>query len=130
MGARQRTEIERTADDVGACTGGPEAEPTRCCTLLTQDSVGEATWIQLLVGTVNMKYRFSDDPLERLRIASVRLPLGTELLEWEATSFATFTIETRSTAELAYFVDRLFVDVLGCDDADYDVRAMIEEIGE
>jgi hypothetical protein len=125
MGETQRLAIARAAVDVGACSG-PEVVPTKCCTLLTQDALGAKTWIQILPGTVNMTYPFADDPLERLRIASVRTPFGTELLEWEASSFATFTMTTVLEADIAYFVDQLFVEVLGCDDAGYEVQAMIE----
>ena len=128
MGERQRQEIERGVVEVGACDGGAQEAPSRCCTIVAQNALGAPTWIQILAGTVNMLYPFAGDPLEQLRVCSVRAPHGLELIEWQPTSFATFGVSAGSAGEWAFFVDQLFTHVLGCGEADYEPRLMIETL--
>ena len=128
MGERQRHEIERGAIEVGAGDAGAQGAPSRCCTIVAQNASGAPTWIQVLAGTVNMLYPFVGDPLEHLRVCSVRTPHGLELIEWQPTSFATFRVAAGSAGELAFFVDQLFTHVLGCDESDYEPSLMIEDL--
>ena|SRR5215813_3545809 len=128
MGDTQRQIIKRSAIEAGACPSDGDAEPTHCCTLEAENTLGAPVWIQLLAGSVNMHYPFADDPVERLRVCGMRMPVGLELLEWTASSFATFSITSTSADEMAFFVDQLFTQVLGCDDAAYEPRAVIEAL--
>jgi len=128
MGDIQRQIIKRGANEAGACSGDASAEPTHCCTFEAQNIDGAPVWIQVLTGTVNMHYPFATDPVEQLRTGGVQIPNGLELLEWEANSFATFSLSRISADELASFVDQLFTEVLGCDDAAYQPRAVIEAL--
>ena len=130
MGDIQRQIIKRAAIEAGACPSDDDAEPAHCCTLETENKLGTPVWIQLLAGSVNMHYPFAADPVEQLRICGIRMPNGIELLEWEASSFATFSLPRISADDLAFFVDQLFTQVLGCDDAAYVPRAVIEELDE
>jgi len=128
MGDTQRQIIKRGAIDAGACPSDDDAEPTHSCTLEAENKLGASVWIQVLAGSVNMHYPFTTDPIEQLRVCRVRAPIGLELLEWEAASFATFSISRISADDLAFFVDQLFTLVLGCDDAAYEPRVVIEEL--
>lgn len=124
----QRREIERGLIDAGAVSADPNAEPTHCCTIVSQDAAGSQVWIQALTGSVNMMYPFEQEPLEKLRVSSVRSPLGMELIEWQPTAFATFAVSTVTVGELAFFLEQLFTRVLGCDEADYETQIMIETL--
>jgi hypothetical protein len=128
MSDTQRQIIQQAAIDADACPVDVDAEPTHCCTLEAKNTIGGPVWIQVLAGSVNMHYPFANDPLERIRSCGIRMPVGLELLEWEASSFATFSVASISAGELAFFVDQLFTQVLGCDDAAYEPRAVIEEL--
>jgi len=128
MGETQREIIKRAAIEVSACPDDGDAEPTHCCTLEAENTLGAPVWIQVLAGSVNMEYPFANDPVERLRACGLEIPKRLELLEWEASSFATFSITDISVDELAFLVDQLFTQVLGCDDAAYKPRAAIEAL--
>ena len=128
MGETQRQSIKQGAIEAGACPTDAESEPTHCCTFEAENTLGAPVWIQVLAGSVNMHYPFATDPVEKLRGCGISMPSGLELLEWEASSFATFSITSISADELALLVDQLFTQVLGCDDASYEPRALIEEL--
>ncbi len=128
MSETQRREMERGLIEAGAASSDPSAEPTHCCTIVSQDATGAQVWIQALTGSVNMTYPFEQEPLEKLRVSSVRSPLGMELIEWQPASFATFAVQTITVGELAFFLEQLFTRVLGCDEADYETKIMIETL--
>jgi hypothetical protein len=128
MGDTQRQIIKRAAVEAGACGDNGDAEPTHCCTLQAENTLGATVWIQVLAGSVNMLYPFTNDPVQRLRGCGIRMPIGLELLEWQASSFATFSVTRMSADDLAFFVDQLFIQVLDCDDAAYEPRAAIEQL--
>lgn len=108
---------------------GPDGSPAACGMIEALAATGEHVWIQVLAGTVNMLYPFEDDPLERLRRVGVRSPLGLELIETSAREFATFSVPDSTSRFVAFFVDRLFVLVLGCEDEAYDPRGSVEALG-
>jgi hypothetical protein len=120
--------IERGVVEAGACDAGPDDAPTRCCTVVAQNASGAMTWVQVLAGSVNMMYPYAGDPVETLRVCSVRSPQGLEVIEWEPTSFATFEVPASSARELAFFVHQLFTMVLGCDEAGYEPTTMVETL--
>ena len=88
--------------------------------------LGSELWLQVMPGTVNMAYPFTEEPLELLRRRGVRGPAGLYLVEWVAGEYATFGFGDVSPRDHAFFVDQLFVKVLGCDDASYTVKTTIE----
>jgi hypothetical protein len=89
---------------------------------------GSEVWIQAMAGTVNMAYPFTEGPLELLRRLGVRGPADIYLVEWAAGEYATFGFGNILPRDHATFVDQLFVKVLGCDDASYKPKALIEPL--
>ena len=79
-------------------------------------------------GTINMAYPFTDEPLELLSRRGVRSPSDIYTVEWAAGEYATFGFGDISPRDHAFFVDQLFVKVLGCDDASYKFKALIEPL--
>ena len=128
MGANQIAVMEPSLREVYKGISGPDDPPTSCCTLEATTLSGSQVWIQVMPGTVNMAYPFIDEPLELLRREGVRSPSDMYLVEWAAGEYATFGFNNISPRDHAFFVDRLFVKVLGCDDASYKFKALIEPL--
>src|SRR4051812_48253516 len=99
MGAEQMRAIEGGVAAAYEGVAGPDDPPRRCCTITALDSAGAPVWVQVLAGSVNLLYPYASDPIERLRISSVRSPLGLELIEWQAETFATFALPTTTPRE-------------------------------
>jgi hypothetical protein len=128
MGANQIAEMEPSLSEVYKGISSPDDPPTSCCTLEAATLSGSQLWIQVMPGTVNMAYPFIDEPLELLRRQGVRSPSDIYLVEWVAGEYATFGFSDISPRDHAFFVDQLFVKVLGCDDASYELRKSIEQM--
>lgn len=128
MGANQIAEMEPSLTEVYKDISGPDDPPTSCCTLEAQTLSGSEVWIQVMPGTVNMAYPFAEEPLGLLRRQGVRGPAGLYLVEWEPGVYATFGFGEITPRDHAHFVDQLFVSVLGCDDAGYELKTSIEPL--
>ena len=128
MGTRQIDTIETGIRTANKGITSPDDKPKLCCTLETKNSLGNDVWIQVFAGTVNSMYPFGDEPMQRLRSIGVNAPSGIILIEWEASSFATFGVESVSTRDQAAFVDQLFVRLLGCIEGAYDLDSTIEDL--
>lgn len=128
MGADQIAEMEPSLTQVYQGISSPDDPPTSCCTLEAMTLSGSEVWIQVMPGTVNMAYPFTEEPLELLHRQSVRSPSDIYLVEWAAGEYATFGFGDISPREHAFFVDQLFVKILGCDDASYQLKTSIEQL--
>ena len=128
MGANQIAEMEPSLSEVYKGVSSPDDPPTSCCTLEAMTLVGAEVWIQVMPGTVNMAYPFTEEPFDLLRRQGVRSPSDIYLVEWAAGEYATFGFGDISPRDHASFVDRLFVKVLGCDDASYQLKTSIEQL--
>lgn len=128
MGEKQIAGMGPCVGDVYEGIGGPEDPPTSCCTLEALTPSGSEVWVQVMPGTVNMSYPLTEEPLELLRVRGVRSPQGLYLVEWSAGEFATFGFDHITPGEHAAFVDQLFVKVLGCDDAGYELKTSTERL--
>ena len=126
MGANQIAEMEPSLREVYKGISGPDDPPTACCTLEAVNLSGSEVWLQVMPGTVNMAYPFTEEPVELLRSRGVRSPAGFYLVEWAAGEYVTFGFDDIPPRDHAFFVDQLFVKVLGCDDAGYEIKAAIE----
>jgi hypothetical protein len=128
MGAKQIAEMEPSMREVYKGVNGPDDPPTACCTFETVNLAGSEIWLQAMAGTVNMAYPFAEEPLALLSRQGVRSPAGLYLVEWTTGEFATFGFDNTSPRDHAFFVDQLFVKVLGCDDEGYALKATIESL--
>lgn len=128
MGSSQIARMEPGLREVYRGVSGPDDPPTACCTLTATTPAGSEVWIQVLPGTVNMSYPFTDEPLALLRRQGVRSPPDTYLVEWAAGEYATFGFGDIPARDHATFVDQLFVKVLGCDEASYEPETAIEAL--
>ena len=128
MGANQIAEMEASLSEVYKGISSPDDPPTSCCTLEAMTLLGSEVWIQVMPGTVNMAYPFTEEPFDLLRRQGVRSPSDIYLVEWAAGEYATFGFGDISPRDHASFVDQLFVKVLGCDDASYQLKTSIEQL--
>ena len=128
MGAHQIAQMEPSVSEVYKGISSLDDPPSVCCTLEAMTLSGAKVWIQVLPGTVNMAYPFTEEPLDLLLRQGIRSPSDIYLVEWAAGEYATFGFGDISARDHAFFVDQLFVKVLGCDDASYEVRTLIEPL--
>lgn len=128
MGANQIAEMEPSLSQVYQGISSPDDSPTSCCTLEAMTLSSSEVWIQVMPGTVNMAYPSTEEPLELLHRQGVRSPADIYLVEWAAGEYATFGFGNISPKEHALFVDQLFVKILGCDDASYQLKTSIEQL--
>ncbi|HMF54980.1 MAG TPA: hypothetical protein VK619_01355 [Pyrinomonadaceae bacterium] len=128
MGASQIAEMEPSIGEVYKGISEPDDPPTSCCSLEATTLQGSEVWIQAMPGTVNMAYPFTEEPLEMLRKQNVNSPPDIYLVEWSAGEFATFGFGDISSRDHAFFVDQLFVKILGCDDSSYKLKILIEPL--
>jgi hypothetical protein len=128
MGANQIAKIELSLREIYKGVSGPDDPPAFCCTMEAINLSGSRLWVQAMAGTVNMAYPWSKDPLEFLRAQGVRCPLDIYLVEWAAGEYATFGFDNMSPRDHATFVDQLFVKVLHCEDANYEVSSLVEPL--
>lgn len=128
MGANQIAAMEPSLSEVYKGISSPDDLPTSCCTLEAMTLSGSGVWIQVMPGTINMAYPFTEEPLDLLRRQGVRSPSDIYLVEWSAGEYATFGFGDISARDHAFLVDQLFVKVLGCDDASYELKILIEPL--
>ena len=128
MGAEQIAEMEPSLSEVYKGISSPDEPPTLCCTLESTTLSGSEVWIQVMPGTINMSYPFTEEPLELLSRQGVRSPSDIYLVEWTAGEYATFSFGDISPRDHAFFADQLFVKLLGCDDAAYKLKMLIEPL--
>jgi hypothetical protein len=77
-------------------------------------SVDDASaWVQVVDGVLNVAYRWSDEPLPRLRTAVRSFPSETTCTDWQPNSYATIEIPHMEPEKMAEFVARVFVDLHG-----------------
>ncbi len=128
MGAKQIAEMEPSLREVYEGVNGPDDPPPACCTMETTTLSGSEVWLQVMAGTVNMAYPLTEEPLELLQRQGIRTPAGFYMVEWAAGEYATFGFDNIPPSEHAAFADQLFVKVLGCDDASYELKFSIEPL--
>jgi hypothetical protein len=128
MGANQILKMEPSLREIYKGISGPDDPPAFCGTMEAINLSGTKVWVQAMPGTVNMAYLSTDEPLEYLRAQAVRCPFDIYLVDWAAGEYATFGFDNLSPRDHATFVDQLFVKVLKCDDATYDVSILIEPL--
>ena len=128
MGANRIAEMEPCVSEVYKGISSEDDPPTLCCTLEAITLLGSEVWVQVMAGTVNMAYPSAEEPLELLRRQGVRSPPDIYLVEWAASEYATFGFGHLAARDHAFFVDQLFVKILGCDDASYELRIKVESL--
>lgn len=128
MSDKQIAEMEPSVAEVYEGIKSSDDPPTKCCTVESTTSSGADVWIQVMPGTINMSYPFGGDPLELLRNQCVDTPSDLYLVEWNANEYATVGFKNIAPKEHAALVDQLFVRVLGCDDAAYEVKISVEQL--
>ena len=128
MGAIQIASMEPSVREVYKGISSSDDPPTSCCTFETRTRSGLEVWIQVMPGTINMSFPFDEEPLDLLRRKGVRSPLDLHLVDWGANEYATFGFDNLPARDHAFFVDQLFVKILGCDDESYEVSASIEPL--
>ncbi len=98
----------------------------RCATFVVSGQ--DETWVQVMLGTVNLAYPFPDDPIGRLHRHGIPGLPGLVLDSWQPDHFATFSYDKlTSSREVARFIDRLFCDFLACG-PDYPLDIGIEKM--
>lgn len=128
MSTTQISAMEPSINEVYKEISSPDDPPTLCCTLETITLLGSQVWIQAMPGTVNMAYPFTEEPFDVLQRQGVRSPSDIYLVDWAAGEYATFGFGDIAARDHAFFVDQLFVKVLGCDDAGYQLKISIEPL--
>ena len=128
MGDKQIAAMEPSVAEVYVGITSADQPPTKCCNLNSKSLEGSEVWMQIMPGTVNMSYPFTGDPLELLRNQCVDTPSSLYLIEWNANEFAQVGFDNISPHDHACLADELFVRVLGCEDAAYELEISIEEM--
>ncbi len=76
-------------------------------------------------------YGFTDEPLSQLAACGATEGLDTELevIDWNPGVYATLGIDGLEPEQVAQLVDQVFVQLLGCDEANYQITAATEDLG-
>jgi hypothetical protein len=119
MGAKEITTIRPAVEEV-------YAKPAEgwCATFEIADS---EHYVQVVKGTFNVAYPFSDEPADRFAGLASLLP-GMEVTEWEAETFATFSHDDCPASDIAKAVDQLFQMILGDGRDTYGLDVTVEEL--
>lgn len=88
---------------------------------------GTGLWVQVVLGTLNFSYPYADNPGARLRDLGFAAP-GLEPTGWQPGKYATFSHAPLPSQDLAKLVDRLFVELLGCDHQSYEIDVSLERL--
>jgi hypothetical protein len=120
MGADQIAAIRPAIAEIEQTRAGEEW----CASFEVPDST---YWVQVVPGTVNLSYPYTDDPAARL-LCIGRDSHELRLLNWQPGKYATFTYVSRTNSELARLVDRVFVMLFGCDDDTYEIDVSLERL--
>ncbi len=129
MAQNQRDAIAEAIDQV--MTAEDDAEGL-CCTIEATNARGESVTIQVMQDSLNISpYAFTDEPLGQLEAsgATEGLDAELELVDWNPGVYATLAIDRLEAGQVAQLVDQVFVQVLGCDEANYQITAATEDFG-
>lgn len=88
----------------------------------------DVKWVEVILGTVNFAYPYTDEPLERLLRQGIKPLPKLTLSEWQPELFATFLYESSAPSrDVAKFVDCILGEILG-GGSDYEVDVGIERM--
>ena len=99
-----------------AMKGGPDT----CATL--EVSGEPELWVQFVGSTVNAAYPHAEPPNQNRAIGSLLPELAPKSIDWNAGLSATFEFAEFDTDDLAKWIDRYFVLILGCKANSYDLK--------
>jgi hypothetical protein len=86
-------------------------------------------WVQVTRSEINFAYTRSTRPVRAMQRLARGLDVELSLSAWEPRKYATFSYRApRDTRTLAKLVDRIFVELLGCDDPDYPIDIKYERL--
>jgi hypothetical protein len=125
-------QVEAIAEAIDKAMAADEEGAMLCCTIETTNVRGKPVSLQVMRDSLNIApYPFNDDPLGRLWASGVidELDVELELVDWKARTYATIGIEELDAEDVAQLVDRIFVHLLGCDDASYRTSAATDDLG-
>lgn len=125
MGADQVAAIRPLLVELDAAAA--EGSPDFCA--FFEVSGDEATWAEVVRGTLNFAYPFDEPPEDRLAALRVPpLPAWTRS-EWQPGLYATFTYDPEAVTprEVARVVDQILGVVLGSGD-DYPIDVEIKKL--
>jgi hypothetical protein len=129
MGQKQRDAIAEAIEEVMA---DDDEDSGLCCTIEATNAQGEPVSVQVMQGSLNITpYAHNDEPLARLQAcgATEGLDADLEVLDWDAGVFATVGIDGLDDEAVTQLIDQIFVHLLGCDDANYQITASTEDLG-
>jgi len=122
MGADQIAEIRPAIAELEADERGrPESAPRFFARFSLADR--ESPWVEIYLDdetVANLWYPIDAEPLAFLAHRGVALLPGARVVDIEAKLACTLAFDRVSSHEVARFVDRLFLNVFGCDE-DYAV---------
>ncbi len=130
MAQNQRDAIAEAIDQV--MTAEDDDAEGLCCTIEATNARGESVTIQVMQDSLNISpYAFTDEPLGQLEAsgATEGLDAELELVDWNPGVYATLAIDRLEAGQVAQLVDQVFVQVLGCDEANYQITAATEDLG-
>ena len=130
MAQTQRDAIAEAIDEV-MTADGDDAEGL-CCTIEATNARGESVTIQVMQDSLNISpYGFTEEPLGQLEAsgATEGLEAELELVDWNPGVYATLGINGLEARQVARLVDQVFVNLLGCDEANYQITAATEDLG-
>lgn len=97
-----------------------------CCEMIVTGT--EDRWIQVIPTNINMAFPLATEPLTTIERLAIRKLPEMELIEFEPGKFATLQFGEADARTIALFVDRVFVDILGCDSENYSLNIRIFEL--
>ncbi len=130
MAQNQRDAIAEAIDEV--MTADDDDAEGLCCTIEATNARGESVTIQVMQDSLNISpYGFTEEPLGQLEAsgATEGLAAELELVDWNPGVYATLGIDGLEPGQVAQLVDQVFVNLLGCDEANYQITAATEDLG-
>jgi hypothetical protein len=129
MSSKQETEIKTGIAQIFS----DENAGGLCCTLESVDRAGNDVSIQVMQDSINIApYPSAEEPLVALEKSGVLAELDDpelEVMEWAVNAYATVGIGEMDEDEVATLVDLVFVKLLACNDAAYEITATTEDLG-
>ena len=130
MAQSPRDAIAQAIDEV--MTADDDDAEGLCCTIEATNARGESVTIQVMQDSLNISpYGFADEPLGQLAVsgATEGLDAELELVDWNPGVYATLGIDGLEPGQVAQLVDQVFVHLLACDEANYQITAATEDLG-
>jgi hypothetical protein len=130
MAQSQRDAIAEAIDEV--MTADEDDAEGLCCTIEATNAQGTSITIQVMQDSLNISpYAFTEEPLGQLADsgATEGLDAALELVDWNPGVYATLGFDGLEAAQVAQLVDQVFVNLLGCDQANYQITAATEDLG-